>query len=194
MKDIELPGTVCDKYGNELWKIKMPNVSYNKTSNYNLCSARRMIRDGWKLHSSGELMWLEKEKTRLNFDIIVHTNWGLLFCCYIKWDEPSKIKGAVLVCMKMSANKDHQLLGHGNKGVTQLTAAHLGWELNKASWQVCQSCAEADAQQKNVPKESTSEKATDPNGYLYHNLETIKPPKSSNIVVSQPVWQIRSDK
>ena len=193
MKDIDLPGTVCDKFGNELWKMRMPSVSYNKASNYNLCSATRMIRDGWELHSSGETLWLEKEKARLNFDIVVRTNRGLLFCCYIKRDGPREISGAVSEKAKMSANKAHQLLGHGHEGATRSTAAHLGWQLVKGSWQVCQSCAEAKAQQKNVPKESSSEKATEPNGRLFHDLATIKPPKKSDIEVSRPVWQILTD-
>ena len=93
----------------------------------------------------------------------------------------------------MSANKAHQLLGHGHEGATRSTAAYLGWQLVKGSWQVCQSCAEAKAQQKNVPKESSSEKATEPNGRLFHDLATFKTPKKSEIEVSRPVCQILTD-
>ena len=39
---------------------------------------------------------------------------------------------------------------------------------------VCQACNEVKAKQKSVPKESGAEKATEPNGRLYHDLSTVK--------------------
>ena len=68
---------------------------------------------------------------------------------------------------KMGIEKAHDLLGHCNEDATRATAKHLGWELSRGA-KPCQSCAEAQAKQKIVPKKTKGKKASRPamNGYF----------------------------
>jgi hypothetical protein len=53
-------------------------------------------------------------------------------------------------------------------------ASHLGWTVTRGPLGECESCANAKARQKNVPKISTGEKATVINGRWFHDSSTLK--------------------
>ena len=50
-----------------------------------------------------------------------------------------------------------------------------------------------NAKQKNVPKKTEGKKATKPNEGLFQDLATIKPPKSLDVTVTKPHWQLIVD-
>jgi hypothetical protein len=60
--------------------------------------------------------------------------------------------------------KSHELLGYNNENDTRQMASHLGWTITRGPLGVCESCANAKARQKNVPKISTGKNATLING------------------------------
>ena len=76
----------------------------------------------------------------------------------------------------VSLEKAHYLLGHANHRSTIDTAKHLGWDHLKNSGKVCQSCAEANANQKSVPQARREPKSTIPNERMYLDLSTVKAP------------------
>ena len=73
-----------------------------------------------------------------------------------------------------NTKKAHELLGHNNENDTRQMASHLGWTITREPQGVCESCANAKARQKNVPKISTGEKATVINGRWFHDSSTLK--------------------
>jgi hypothetical protein len=70
--------------------------------------------------------------------------------------------------------KAHELMGHNNENDTRQMASHLGWTMTRRPLGVCESCANAKARKKNVPKISTREKAPVINGRWFHGSFTIK--------------------
>ena len=66
---------------------------------------------------------------------------------------------------------------------------NLGWNIvpTNAKELVCQACNEVKAKQKDLPKESINDKATDPNGRVYYDLSTVKAPVDASVVIGKPV-------
>ena len=81
-------GMKVDNQGNEDFPIELNNVSYNPGSVYNLFSTSVLTQKGWLLFGNNKSMWLEKEGTKLVFDIKVSTDKGVLYC--MKIDQKSK--------------------------------------------------------------------------------------------------------
>jgi hypothetical protein len=90
-----------------------------------------------------------------------------------------------------SINKDHALLGHNNEKDTRQIASHLGWTITRGSLGICESCANAKAKQRNVPKISTSEKATVVNGRWLHDSSMLKVHKDEKRITK--IWDLTDD-
>ena len=60
-------GTVCDKHGEQLGPVSMADVAVIPKLAYNMFSMTKMMRQGWKLGSNKEAMWLSKGKNKLVF-------------------------------------------------------------------------------------------------------------------------------
>ena len=65
------------------------------------------------------------------------------------------VGGATSKAPNYNIKKAHELLGHNNENDTRQMASHLGWTITRVPLGVCESCANAKARQKNVPKIST---------------------------------------
>ena len=59
----------------------------------------------------------------------------------------------------------------------------LGLTLTRGNGKPYQTCAEAKARQKTVPKIGTGVAATVPNEWLYHNLALIKVPQDLSVII-----------
>jgi hypothetical protein len=70
-------------------------------------------------------------------------------------------------------------------------ASHLGWTITRGQLGVCESCANAKARQKNVPKISTGEKVTVINGRWFHDSSTLNVHKGEN--GSSKIWDLTVD-
>jgi hypothetical protein len=87
--------------------------------------------------------------------------------------------------------KAHELLGRNNENDTRQMASHLDWTITRGPLGVCESCANAKARQKNMPKISTGEQATVINGRWFHDSSTLivhKGDKGSN-----KIWALTVD-
>ncbi len=70
-------------------------------------------------------------------------------------------------------------------------ASHLGWTITRGPRGVCESCANAKARQKNVPKISTGDKATVTNGRWFHDNSTLKVHKGEK--GCSKIWDLTVD-
>ncbi len=108
------------------------------------------------------------------FNIVVNTPKEALcvdkFC--IKGGD-KLMGGAADKAPTYSINKAHALLGHNNENDIRQIARHLGWIITRGCLRICESCANAKARYKNVPKISIGEKATLMNGRWFHDNSTL---------------------
>ncbi len=70
-------------------------------------------------------------------------------------------------------------------------ASHQGWTITRGPLGVCESCANAKARQKNVPKISTGEQATVINGRWFHDSSTLRLHKGDK--GSNKIWDLTVD-
>jgi hypothetical protein len=71
--------------------------------------------------------------------------------------------------------------------------SHLGWTITRGPLRVCESCANAKARQKNVPKISTGENATVVNGRWFHGSSTLNVHKGAGDKSSSKIWDLTVD-
>jgi hypothetical protein len=84
------------------------------------------------------------------------------------------VGGATSKAPIYSIKKAHELLGHINENDNRQMDSHLGWTITRRPLGACESCANAKARQKNMPKISTGENATVINGRCFHDSSTLK--------------------
>ncbi len=79
--------------------------------------------------------------------------------------------------------------------MTCAAATHLGMTLLQGALPVCESCAIAKANQRNIPNGISDEsKATKFNGRVYHNLAKIKVPEEfEGVTITKSNWHILVD-
>ncbi len=125
------------------------------------------------------------------FNIVVNTPKGTLYVGkFSRKGGDEVVGGATSKAPTYNIKKAHELLGHNNDDTRQ-TASHLGWTITRGPLGVCQSCANAKAKQKNVPKISTGEKTTVINGRWFHDSSTLKVHKDEK--GSSKIWDLTVD-
>ena len=109
----DLVGTIFNKHGQEINKIKMKEVSVipeNHVSSgikFNMFSLTNRQKDGWVLHGNDKAIWLTKGKNKVVFDIVIHTHKGLVFAMYIKRHAEIGCVGVIENGKKMILQQDH---------------------------------------------------------------------------------------
>ena len=153
--EVDIPGTICDKYGNEVQDVTLRKCRYTPNSNFNLLSLTKLLMDGWTMNGNNNAIVMRKGDNEIRFDIVIKTETGAIYAAYIKRRNVPELQGGMVVKegSRMSVEKAHDLLMHSHEDATRATAKHLGWELSKGA-KPCQSCAESKAKQKIVPKKT----------------------------------------
>ena len=82
-----LPVTQIDKNGQEVQDLELKDVTINPNGTYNLFSVTKRMKDGWKLYGDDTVLGLKKWSRKVEFDIVINTPKGLLFCTYFKQKE-----------------------------------------------------------------------------------------------------------
>ena len=164
-------GTITDKYGNWLLNVTLKEVVHTLAAQFNLLSITKLMSDGWNVHGSNNKLMVQKGDATINFDIIIKTQRGKLFCVNMK--RTNEVSCAI---SEISKDKAHRVLGHAGPESTVAIAKALGWKLT-GTQHVCASCQMAKAKQKAVPKESTHVKATRPGKRIYLDLSKVKKPE-----------------
>ena len=151
-------GTLCKGDGTEIGSMCIQGATYSPNAKFNLLSLPCMMKKGWSLEGNNKGLKLLKDSQVVNFDVIVNTPKGMLFCLRMKRNE-SEV-GAVIASKdktvtfkddkttKVSISKLHGWLGHGCEEQNRITAKHLGFEISRGSLTKCASCATAKAKRK----------------------------------------------
>jgi hypothetical protein len=105
------------------------------------------------------------------FDILIRTQKGVLYSArftqtlkdetanaVIQGDE-SSAKAAKPI-LKVNIKRIHNCLGHISEASTRKIAKQLGMTLSRTGFQTCKACAIGKAQQRNISKGATGDKAT----------------------------------
>lgn len=151
-KDVgQLAGMVCNKFGNQLNRVTIQDVTVISSAGYNLFSISKMLKQGWKLTGDEELLEITKGENKLVFDIRVQTPRGVLFALYLKRDVTDKYCSAVTDAgIVMLVAEAHAKLGHVGIECTRKTAKALKWTLMRRGWTACPGCALAKAKQEKL--------------------------------------------
>ena len=101
-------------------------------------SVTNRMKDGWKLYGDDTVLGLKKGYRMVEFDIIINTPKGLLFCTYFKRKkilrennllsaEVREVRKLSTEKKKISATLAHEILGHMGESCTIATAKHMGF-------------------------------------------------------------------
>ena len=143
------------------------------------------------MYGDDTVLGIKKGSRKVDFDIVINTPKGLLFCMYFKHKESLSEKNllstegseGIKVSTKkkqISATLAHEILGHmGEARRRAATTKHMGFELTRGSLQAFESCATGKAKQKNVPQISDHNPATKINERIFLDISTIKEPKDN---------------
>jgi hypothetical protein len=137
----------------------------------------------------------------------VETQKGVLWCAYIKRNEPkseiaaesSNLKSnnqpaesekGLKSAIKMNIERAHAILGHSNEDTTQKKAVALNMQLTMGSLKTCEPCTVAKARQMNVNSGSKESKAEKFNGRVYHDIAIVKESNDDKKLGRKSVWHV----
>ena len=139
-KEGELTGITCNKYGQELSRVKMKGVKYVPESAYNLFSVTQRVNQGWQIGGDKTTgLYLKKGQSKIVFDIIIKAGSGLMACLYIKRDtnivnsasdksSNSKLKASSEYSRQIPTKLAHDLFGHCDEARTRKMAKAQGFK------------------------------------------------------------------
>ena len=189
---IDLPGQFVAKDGGLGMKGTLADCNFNESLNFNLLILTRLLCSGWSI-TKGNATGITIQNgsgSKIEFDIVIPTARGALFACrFIREAEFAGI--STEAGSKMNIQKAHNLLGHGNEEATRKSAQQLGWVLTRGKLKPCEHCAKAKSKHKNVCKESTAPKATEPGGRVCLDLSkvTVSRDDGSDFQLNQKNWK-----
>ncbi len=156
--ELDIPCFHFDKDGAQLGEVIITDVSHLPEGNFNLFSVTRLQKKGWILTGNADYIKLKKGEKLSLFNIVINTPKGALYVGkFSRKGGDEVMEGAKNNAPTYNIKKAHELLGHNNENDTRQMASHLGWTITRGPLGVCESCANAKARQKNVPKISTGE-------------------------------------
>ena len=92
--EVDIPGIICDKYGNEVQEVTLRKCRYNPNANFNLLSLTKLLMDGLKMNGDNNAIVMRKGDCEIRFDIVIKTETGAIFAAYIKRRNAPELKGA----------------------------------------------------------------------------------------------------
>jgi hypothetical protein len=90
--------------------------------------------------------------------------------------------------IKMSIEWANAILGHSSEDAMRQTAAVLIMPITRGALKTCKSCAIAKARQKTLNNKSEGAKADKFNGWVYHNIATMKESNEDKSLSRKMVW------
>ena len=192
----DLPAIWCDKHGNEQQDLLMQGVGWTPRTAFNLFSASKRWKQGWSSGSDKKGFWVEKNGMRINFDIIIPTKSGAIFCAYLKRKSDKELGACAaekpMKKVEVSIQQAHGRLGHCSEEMARTTAKHLDWTIKRGALKPCEACAVGKARQKNVTKMSEEPTAETVGGRIFLDLATIKQRKGMP-KPQFPAWEMIVD-
>jgi hypothetical protein len=201
---MDIPVTYINKNGTEKFNVILGDVQTNEKFHYNLFSVGKMLLKGYKLEGDKHSLIVSNKTRSIVFDILICMQNGVLYCArftrslkdetanaVIQGDE-SSAKAAKPI-QKVNIKRVHDCLGHISKASTCKIAEQLGMTLSRTGFQTCKACAIGKAQQHNISKGATGDKATTFNGRVGHDLLKIKAPEGMEVRIHKSNWHILVD-
>ena len=110
------------------------NMACKNLANFNLAPMGAMLMSGWESHANKDRILLTKGALNIEFDIVLKTKRGAIFCAILKPRTKSAEAELEVVDtsgaeVKMTYDRAHELLGHMWERATRTTAKNLGWIL-----------------------------------------------------------------
>jgi hypothetical protein len=78
-----ISGTVCNKQGAKVGRVKLTQVTYSPNMKFNLCSLSKLCQYRWEMKGNEEFLVMEKNSQKIKFDIKVTTATGVVYCMYL---------------------------------------------------------------------------------------------------------------
>jgi hypothetical protein len=144
----------------------------------------------------------------IKFDIRVETPKEVLWCAYIMRPEPdgkiaagvsngnpakqtfSSMQERLPPTIKMNIERAHAIWGHFGEDIIKWTAAALNMLIMRGMLKSCKPCAIAKAKQKNLNNKSEGAKADRFNGWVYHDIVSVKESNEDKKLGCKKVWHI----
>ncbi len=163
--DLDIICVHFDKNENQVGEVTITDVSYLPEGNFNLLSLPSLQKKGWTLSGNADYIKLKQGGNSLSFKNVVNTPMGALYVGkFCRKGSDKVMRGAIDKAPTYSIKKND----------TRQFASHLGCTIIRGSLDICESCANAKARQKNVPKITTGKKATVINGRWFQDNSTLK--------------------
>jgi hypothetical protein len=205
---VDILGIYCDKNGDEQFAVKLQSIDIIPESHYNLISITRLMDKGHSVKANKkDGITVQKGGQDIKFEIRVEMPKGVLWCAYIKRNEPkseiaaesgdlksnnqpAESKKGLKSAIKMNIERAHAILGHSNEHTTQKMAAALNMQISMGSLKTCEPRAVAKARQMDVNSKSEGSKAEKFNGRMHHDIAIVKESNNNKKLGHKSVWHV----
>jgi hypothetical protein len=206
--EVDIQGVYCDKNGDEQFTVKLQSVGVIPESHYNLISITQLMEGGHSVKANKkDGITVQKGEGVMRFDIRVEMPKGVLWCAYIKRNEPkseiaaessdlkinnqpAESKKGLKSVIKMNIEKVHAILGHSNEDTTRNMAAVLNMQITRGSLKTCEPCAVAKVRQMNVNNKSKGSKDEKFDKRMYHDIAIVKERDDDKKLGRKSVWHV----
>ena len=73
VSQVDLPGILCEKKGNEKDPVTFKSMRYNPKANFNIISLTKLIMDGWIMTGDKNGIVMRKGNKEIRFNIVIKT-------------------------------------------------------------------------------------------------------------------------
>jgi hypothetical protein len=202
-EDATLVGNLQCQYKN--LDVTIAAVSYSENAKFNLFSINTLLMNGWSLNGNNKGLSLRKGSTILDFDIVIRTKKGKLFCTRIRRkeaaqevslmnsnrEEQHEVTGDESHWTRaMSIANLHAMLGHAGEQACRESAKELDIHLMRGSLQPCEACLTAKAKKKSV-NHHQHQRSLIPNERIYLDLSRLI--RAGDKTIYKPNWRLIVD-
>jgi hypothetical protein len=139
----------------EKFTVTMSDVKYVPSLCVNLFSLTKTLKKGFKVSNDGVVVSLNYKHVKLTFDCVIHATDGCVTGVLMKSILSNNINGFANTSISneiiYNINHLHKLFGHCGQEILNKTIKMYGFK-SLGSFDTCEQCAIAKAQQKNVNK------------------------------------------
>ena len=108
--------------------VILKDVQYVQDLANNLFRVTKSLDNGWTISNKGIMVSLQKGKTKITFDKIFRTNYGVIFGIEMNMIEDHAFT-SIESGVSIEINKLHRLLAHPSEETLRLTARQYGVHL-----------------------------------------------------------------
>ena len=65
MSQVDLPGIICDKHGNEKQHVTLKKARYIPKANFNMLSLTKLLMNGWEMSGDADVIVMRKGSAQI---------------------------------------------------------------------------------------------------------------------------------